>query len=174
MNDYNSISCYIDDRVKDGEVRMLVSDFAILWNQYERALYKGEHHIRDIENKLHSYSEIMDIDKLDKLYNRFCEYLKYRDISFDYKGIKTAYNIRIKDDCYNKRGDLYRKQLECAITDNSSFSRAYLLLIIIAKVRNNMFHGNKGAWELKEQKELFKICNEMLMSVLEITKLKDF
>jgi hypothetical protein len=36
-----------------------------------------------------------------------------------------------------------------------------------------MFHGTKGPWELKENKELFKICNELLMCILEATCFKD-
>lgn len=173
MNGYDHITDYIDGRVQDDEVRMLVSDFAILWNQYERALYMGEHHIGAIKRILRSYAIIKDIPNLDELYNRFLDYLKYRNIQFDYDGIRFAYGIRIKDNSLDNSGDIYRNQLEQAISRKDLESKAYLLLLITAKVRNNMFHGNKGTWELKEQKELFRICNEMLMAVLEITNLKD-
>jgi hypothetical protein len=60
-----------------------------------------------------------------------------------------------------------------AINNKGSFAKTYLLMIIAAKIRNNMFHGTKGPWELKENKELFKICNELLMCILEATCFKD-
>ncbi len=169
---YDHINEYISSRVNDEEVRGLISDFAILWNQYERTIYEGEHHIRDIRKKIHQYPKIKDIENLDELYNRFLKYLEYRHISFSCDGLGEAYRIRIKDD-NNLKGEIFRADLERILNGNDSYSKTYLLLLIAARVRNNMFHGMKGQWDLKEQKELFRICNEMLMAVLEITNLKD-
>ena len=172
MDTYDHINEYINNRVKDREARELVSDFAILWNQYERTVFKGEHHIRDIRNKINQYY-INEIPQINVLYDRFEKYLKSRNIKFEYEDIKRAYNIRIKDDHPEYRGDLNKDQLEKAINNKSSFAKTYLLMIIAAKIRNNMFHGTKGPWELKENKELFKICNELLMCILEETDSKD-
>ena len=173
MDTYDHINEYINNRVNDGEARELVSDFAILWNQYERTVFKGEHHIGGIIYKLNQYSCITKMPQINVLYDRFEKYLKYRDIEFEYEDIKRAYNIRIKDDHPEHRGDLYKYQLEKAINNKSSLAKTYLLMIIAAKIRNNMFHGTKGPWELKENKELFKICNELLMCILEATRFKD-
>ena len=82
------------------------------------------------------------------LYDRFEKYLKSRNIKFEYEDIKRAYSIRIKNDNPERKGDLYRNQLEEAINNKSSIDKTYLLMIIAAKIRNNMFHGTKGPWEL--------------------------
>lgn len=172
MDTYDHINEYINKRVKDREARELVSDFAILWNQYERTVFKGEHHIRDIKIKIKQYN-INEIPQINVLYDRFEKYLESRKINFEYEDIKRAYSIRIKNDNPEHRGDLKKDQLEKAINNKSSFDKTYLLMIIAAKIRNNMFHGTKGPWELKENKELFKICNELLMCILEATRFKD-
>jgi hypothetical protein len=173
MNSYDHINEYIDNRVNDSEARELVSDFAILWNQYERTVFEGEHHIGAIRNKIRDYYSITNMPQINELYDRFEKYLEYRHIPFDYEGIREAYSIRIKDDSPDGKGDLYKNQLEEAINYKSSFAKTYLLMIIAAKVRNNMFHGTKGSWELKENKELFRICNELIMGILEVTHFKD-
>ncbi len=174
MDGYDHINDYINSRVNDDEARMLVSDFAILWNQYERTLYEEGHHIGGIWGKIREYNnQILGINELDNLYNRFIDYLDLRNISFDYDGIKKAYKFRIKEENQVDRYDIKKWQLEDAINKKDPLHKAYLLLLIAAKVRNNMFHGSKGPWELSENKELFKIINEMLMAVLEATNLKN-
>jgi hypothetical protein len=173
MDTYDHINEYINKRVKDKEARELVSDFAILWNQYERTVFEGEHHIRGIKDKINQYSDITERPQINVLYDRFEKYLKSRNIKFEYEDIKRAYNIRIKKDNPKRKGDLYKDELEEAINNKSSIAKTYLLMIIAAKIRNNMFHGTKGPWELKENKELFKICNELLMCILEATCFKD-
>ena len=172
MDTYDHINEYINNRVNDREARELVSDFAILWNQYERTVFKGEHHIGGIRIKIKQHYYITQMPQINVLYDRFEKYLKCRDIKFEYEDIKRAYNIRIKNDPKQK-GDLYKDELEDAINNKSSIAKTYLLMIIAAKIRNNMFHGTKGPWELKENKELFKICNELLMCILEATCFKD-
>ena len=171
MDTYDHVDEYINSRVTDKDTRLLISDFAILWNQYEKALYDGEHHIGRIKSMIENHYEITQIENLDDLYNRFLKYLESRNTPFNYNGIINAYNIRIKSELGDK-GDLLAKDLENAIYVKTSFSKIHLLLIIAAKVRNNMFHGTKDTSKLDKQKELFKICNELLMSILEITNLK--
>ena len=91
--------------------------------------------------------------------------LQIRDDCF---GIKEAFNIWVK--FYERdKGDILEDELEYALYDKSPRGKVYLLLFIAAKVRNNMFHGTKDTRTLDEQKELFEIINELLMSVLEIT-----
>ena len=174
VDEYDHINDYINSRVNDDEARMLVSDFAILWNQYERTLYEKGHHIGAIWSKINKYkNQILSIQKLNDLYNRFSDYLKFRNIPFNYDGIEDAYKFNVKKEKPDDRIDIEKWKLEEAINEKDPIHKAYLLLLISAKVRNNMFHGTKGPWELSEQKELFKICNEMLMAVLEATNFKD-
>ncbi len=166
-NNYDHINEYINSRVNDKEARELVSDFAILWNQYERCLYNGEHHIGTIWKKI-KYYKLEKIPNINILFNRLINYLSKRKIDFSYEGIIEAYNIRIKKEKDDK-GDIYENVFKNIIICNNSYKKINLLLIIAAKVRNNMFHGTKGPWELKEQKELFRIINETLMETIKYT-----
>ena len=52
----------------------------------------------------------------------------------------------------------------------NDFNEIFLfLMLIVGRVRNNMFHGIKQIKKLNEQKELFEICNNLLTLVLKIT-----
>ena len=160
-SNYDYINEYINERVnRDKEARELISDFALLWNQYERTIFDGYHHIRDVRNKI----DVMNIRILDvdNLLRRFKKYLKYRNIEYKSEYIKEAYRIK-----YNE--NFSRAYFEHIMKSKEIKDKLEFLLIIIARVRNNMFHGTKGPWELTEQKELFRICNETLMKVLEAT-----
>ncbi len=178
MNEnYDHINEYLDERVnKDDKARKLVSDFALLWNQYERTIFHGEHHIWAIKMHL---TDAVKSEEIENLYNDFIEYLHIRKIPFTFDGMVGAYNIRIKEieeennpNSDNVKYDFDRKTFEKILNRKDKRGKAHLLLIIAAKVRNNMFHGTKGAWELPEQKGLFVICNKLLMEMLEVTNNK--
>ena len=158
-SNYDHINEYLDERINnDKEARELVSDFALLWNQYERTLFNSNHHLKDLRETLDFFNISINVDEL---FYRFKEYLKKRKISYTPYELNEAYRIELK-------GEYYEKFARMIYTDCPE-DRLYILLIIAARVRNNMFHGTKGPWELPKQKELFRICNEVLMKVLEAT-----
>ena len=163
MCDY--INKYLNGQIKGDDpivIRTLIGDFAILWNQYERTIYKKNHRIGMIKKKIKKW-HLDRINSIDSLYLRLKKYIEHRGYHFSKEDIRERFNIdnKISDDDINSM-----------ITGNTNFDKVYCLLVIAARVRNNMFHGDKGAWELQEQKELFMICSELLMGVLEITNMK--
>lgn len=179
---YDHIDYYLKNRINDPnapEVRNLIADFALLWNQYERTLYKKEHHIYEIKKTIKKF-KLDDIEEIDELYDRFTKYVISRDYEFTVDDIHEMFNINFiskqwdeKKQKYIFKGDIHKRDLENAINIKDKYNKIYLLLLISAKVRNNMFHGTKGAWELPKQKDLFRICNETLMCVLKKTHMED-
>lgn len=47
-----------------------------------------------------------------------------------------------------------------------SYSKLHLLLIVMYRVRNNMFHGTKIITKLENERELFIICNDIMLLLL--------
>ena len=43
----------------------------------------------------------------------------------------------------------------------------YALLLIAHRIRNNLFHGNKGIESLHTQTDLFRVVNRLLATFLE-------
>ena len=183
MNDnYDHIREYVDSMASD-DTRELVSDFAILWNMYEKVLFGREHHIKDI--KFHILREI-SFDKnnsviINKWYNELEEYLSKKEpiVLMDYESLVKYFHILIKKPVivngviqkkdgktqYSK-GDIFERNMRRIIDSSDIESKLHLLLIIVARVRNNMFHGIKKVEKLDEQAELFIICNQILNFVL--------
>lgn len=54
--------------------------------------------------------------------------------------------------------------------DSAPDSIASALLIIAYRYRNNLFHGEKWAYQLQEQEQNFTHANEMLMRAIELNR----
>ena len=166
-NDYDQIQNYLSDIVKD-YMRLIISDFAILWNKYEESLFNKNYHSSKIEinviDRLKNEENSMNSDfmiKIKALYSRTIKYFQYRHITVDYDNLRDHYSIR--------DNDISREKLEELIRSNNFMDKLYFLLFIAGRIRNNMFHGIKGINDLPNQKELFIICNETLALVLKAT-----
>ena len=176
-NDYDHIKEYIAASI-DEKTRLLVSDFAVLWNRYESELFDSNYTF----NKLKKTNGVFDTKIKDKInenvkkrvkscYDRFIWYLSEtrRYNVNDAHVIADAFNIRIHGnndvkgyefDNYDDFEKLYRTPF---------IEKKYLfLLLIVGRVRNNMFHGIKNVYFLDERADLFKICNEILTLTLDI------
>ncbi len=179
---YDHIRKYIDGCVNDKEVQTLISDFAILWNQYEDELYDREHHIKDIPKVINN----LDISKyettINELYKRLIEYIKSKN-KYDYYSIIESYNILIKVPLirnhqvqyYNNgdivyTGEISEEELKKIMVSDKLEDKLHFMLLIIARVRNNMFHGRKAIYNLTGQKNLFRVCNETLKLVIDMEK----
>ena len=179
-NDYDQIKKYIEADV-DSDVRLLISDFAILWNNYEKYLFSDSR-----GNPFYRFSRMMygegnrlaviDIvlknmtleyeTKISSIYDRFLIYFKRKDGDFNFNSFKESFSIR--------KGDISDEELK-NIIDNSNLRNKYLLLMLmVGRVRNNMFHGIKMVSDLNNQKELFEICNRLLTLSLAITNMLVF
>ena len=183
-SEYDHIKDYVKKSVGDEETQLLISDFAILWNEYEDELYDKGHHIKLIPKmisdlRINGYYS----SKINKLHEKLVNYIKRRG-EYDYYKLVDGYNILIKEPVLNADGsikhyedgnivyqgeifeDKFRKLLEGISVED----KLHFMLLIVARVRNNMFHGLKGIYDLKNQKGLFKTCNEILKLVIDIKR----
>ena len=166
-SEYNQIEKYIR-KVLENETRLLVSDFAILWNKYENSIFNNNYNPRRINEKvLEKIKKDNNFEiKVNSLYESFCEYLQYKKIKFNTYDIIRKFSIR--------ENDISVEELNFIINLDEYKDKLKLLLIIIGRVRNNMFHGIKLIIDLNTQKELFRISNQILFLVLMNRNLSDF
>ena len=83
----------------------------------------------------------------------------YRDGDFTYHFERL--NFKKRD-----RRDLVQKVLRNETTDRSEIVKA--LLIIVYRFRNNLFHGEKWAYQLQGQLKNFNHANDALMRAIEL------
>ncbi|MEE3343562.1 MAG: hypothetical protein VZS44_05685 [Bacilli bacterium] len=174
---YDQIKKYIEADVED-DVRLLISDFAILWNNYEKYLfpddkgnpyYKFSKILNNEKGKLSVINKVLNNinDDYEKdiigLYDRFIIYFKKTDGELTTRQFIERYSVRKSDISYN--------ELSKIIEFPNLKNKYLLLMLMVGRVRNNMFHGIKNINDLNNQKELFEICNNLLTLSLDITNM---
>lgn len=180
--DYDDVAKYVEKKVNDSDVRRLIADFAILWNMYENEFYESDHNMYNIRNIVNNL-KLCDEDKsrIDYLYFELLGYLNHRgyvnsNYEIDYERIKNSFyfRIKVKDELGNviNSGEIYESQLKRILNSVNPIDRLHFMLVIIARVRNNMFHGLKDISELKDNKQLFMTCNKVLKLVLDVNNVR--
>ena len=177
-NGYVRVREYVDNLINDEETKLLIFDFSILWNVYENDLYATEHSISKISRVLGNIKLSEDNKwEIDNLYYQLIRFLNFKDCllsnnEINYEEFKHYFNFRIKkkdiDGNVVGAGEISEIQLRKVINSKNSVGKLYLLLIVVSRVRNNMFHGLKDVSELKYNKELFLLCNKVLFLILDI------
>lgn len=192
-NEYDYIKEYVKESVGDEETQALISDFAILWNQYEDELYynnkifegkherqKG-HHIRYILPMINHLRIDDYIDEIKDLYYGFKNYITSRNEN-SFETLVKGFHIIIREPDIDENGnvitysngdikyvgEIKKEDLIRIMNSNYYVDQLHFILLITARVRNNMFHGKKGIYDLRNQKDLFKLCNKTLKLVLDI------
>ncbi len=175
--DYDHLKEYLDRTMKD-ETRKLISDFAILWNKYENHLFNNFYRYEKIDTliKRLDYSEKF-INSIENIFLKLEEYMKKKYISFEYMDFKEYFEIIIIKYDFNrqdwKKGDIKEDYLKELLLHDDFEKKLKLLLLVVGRVRNNMFHGLKSANQLDDQQLLFIICNELLSTILYNTCMMD-
>ena len=172
--DYDHIREYLDklmsnDYYKDEErleLRMLISDFAILWNRYENHFVPQEDNKKlileaEVMNKMKEIKSFQLEKDINYLYSQLLNYFSNRKIAYNVGAIKKHFHIDSKFDRYASR--TLEKVIKCDTFDK----RLEFMLIILKRVRNNMFHGTKHIIELHKNKDLFIWCNKFLWLILD-------
>lgn len=173
----------------DKEIRLLIGDFSIIWNLYEKYIinkfkdkikYDKERIESDIfqeniheymitEYKNNNFIYISNNKKIiDDNFNMLKKYINEKCIEYNREftsnTIINYFNIvfrNAKNEVYN----LFNNNIE--IDNWDSYSKLHLLLIVMYRVRNNMFHGIKIITKLENERELFIICNNIMTLLLE-------
>ena len=179
-NDYDHIDDYINENMcVHFDTRMKISDFAILWNEYENCFHHNDQKIMELKNfcldelgKNESKIDSEYRERIKELYIMLVSYIRKHYGIFECNALKRHFDINRpkKDKKGNVIGiykDIDEGDLKRIMHAKSSADRLHFLLFIITRVRNNMFHGIKNPYDLDSQKDLFIICNNTLCMMLE-------
>lgn len=136
-----------------------IADFSLLWSLFESSILNTRGNAANICKAVEAWHAAGSLDA-----PAFDDELAYFRNRYFLDGNFTGHF----DHLHLRNSD--REQLVRAVidgSDNDPRSRAMAVLIIVFRYRNNLFHGVKWQYELKEQLDNFTAANAILMKVLE-------
>jgi hypothetical protein len=139
--------------------RRAIFDFAFLWSLFEAEIMEANASVDQITEKVDAW---VAADMLGaNLYDTELLYFRNRyfaDGEFTYH--YPFLHLRKSD-----HPELVEAVLQSA--NNDPRDRILVLLMIVWRLRNNLFHGAKWAYQIKGQRDNFTHANAVLMRVLE-------
>lgn len=142
----------------DGD-RRAIFDFAFLWSLFEAEIMEANARVDRITEKVKSWAAADmlggDLYEAELAYFRD-RYFANGEITYHYPFL----DLRKAD-----HPDLVEAVIRGA--NNNPRDRMLALLMIVWRLRNNLFHGAKWAYQIKGQRENFTQANAVLMRVLE-------
>lgn len=139
--------------------RSAIFDFAFLWSLFEAQVMNNFARADRIREKVDEWTAAGTLGA--DLYDGELAYFRNRYFAdgaltyhFPYLGLRPA-----------DHPDLVRAVIEGVNTDPRD--RILALLMIVWRLRNNLFHGAKWAYELRGQLDNFTHANSVLMRLLE-------
>lgn len=181
----------ISNNVKEN-IRLLIGDFSILWNLYEKyiivvnrdeikgknaKLYnKNSDDVKVYQEEIHEFL----IDKLKKenylssfngsiVHNNFNDLKDYLEENNKVNKLFNANNINEYFHISNRHRNEYKEVIDLFKRNEyawDDYDKLHLLLVVIYRVRNNMFHGTKIITKLNSEERLFIICNNIITMLL--------
>jgi len=140
--------------------RNAIFDFAFLWSLFEAQVMNNFARADRIREKVDEWTAAGTLGA--ELYDGELTYFRKRYFAdgaltdhFPYLGLRPA-----------DYPDLVRAVIE--ETNNDPHDRVLALLMIVWRLRNNLFHGAKWAYELRGQFDNFAHANNVLMRLLEL------
>lgn len=181
----------ISNNVKEN-IRLLIGDFSILWNLYEKyIIVVNRDEIKDKNAKLYNknsddvkvYQEEIHeflIGKLKKenylssfnrsiVHNNFNDLKDYLEENNKVNKLFNANNINEYFHISNRHRNEYKEVIDLFKRNEyawDDYDKLHLLLVVIYRVRNNMFHGTKIITKLNCEERLFIICNNIITMLL--------
>lgn len=130
-----------------------ILDFALLWNLFELKFFNKYFKITKIDWFIRKYTWNISPDILDETYNYFQErYFENWNFSNNFNNLCN--DEESQDFIFN------------SFTNNEN--KIKTIILIIARLRNNLFHWEKDVWNIEAQEENFWIANKFLMDLLNI------
>lgn len=139
--------------------RRAIFDFAFLWSLFEAQVMANFARSDRIREKVDEWAAADTLDADDYA----AELAYFRDRYFA-DGALT-YHFPHLDLRPSDHPDLVQAVIE-GVNDDPR-DRMLTLLMIVWRLRNNLFHGAKWAYQLRDQRENFTQANLVLMRVLE-------
>jgi len=134
--------------------------FSIMWNLFEDKVYNNNFRynreytdqiIQTLVNKSDNNIKVDDINS---------KLLKYNDkFQNDPYCVYQAYSIRSNEISFKDFAKIYKSK--------DKNDKIKILILLVSRIRNNMFHGIKEISSLNNQENLFHLANEFLALILE-------
>lgn len=144
--------------VVDQNSQNAILHFSLLWSLFESKFCNEHANATSIYIKCKELEEIFNNNQ----FNIFLIYFKDRYITNNSTNEKfNKLNFRGSD-----KQELVERVLKSETTNNVDIISA--LLIIVYRLRNNLFHGLKWQYDIQEQYSNFDMSNQLLIKALEI------
>ncbi len=142
------------------EERKAIADFSLLWSFFEGTVLNTEGNANKIIHFVHSLSTLGTFTL-----KPFRDVIRYYSGRY-YDGAHFTpefceLHLRASD-----HRSLVEKVVQGRSTDDAEILSA--ILIIILRLRNNLFHGVKWSYSIQGQLENFRHANSVLMAVIDL------
>lgn len=142
-----------------GADRQAIFEFSFLWSLFEAQIMDNYARADLIRQRVGSWATegTLEADRYD------AELFYFRNRYFNNGALTYHFphlNLRAADSLETVKAVIEG-------TSNAPHDRILCLLMIVWRLRNNLFHGEKWAYQLRDQLENFIHANSVLMRVLE-------
>ncbi|WP_084376616.1 hypothetical protein [Pseudomonas mucidolens] len=139
--------------------RRVIFDFAFLWSLFEAQIMENHARTDRIRDRIDAWT--LDRTLGAELYEGELAYFRNRYYAdgelthhFPHLKLRPSDHLSLVQEVVEGVNDPPR-------------DRMLALLMIVWRLRNNLFHGEKWAYELRDQRENFSHANSILMRILE-------
>ena len=158
FNEIKWLEKYVGKSIEKANLQN-IHNFVFFWSLFESKVCKNSANVNSICDKVDELASKGRLSIVD--YNEFYKYFKERYVSSG----KVNYKFNSLSFRSNDKKELVKKVLESDECDTGIVIKA--LLIIVYRLRNNLFHGTKRIETLDTQIDNFKITNKLLATVIE-------
>ncbi|GAB4591877.1 hypothetical protein ETAR_14800 [Edwardsiella tarda] len=139
--------------------RQAIFDFVFLWSLFEARILETNANTHLIETRVTQWYNDGTLNA-----DHFVAELEY------YR--ERYINSEAPNDHYTGLNIISGRFNEILLTvltgqENSHYSRMLCLIIIVWRLRNNLLHGEKWTYEIRDQLENFTVANSILMKLLD-------
>ncbi len=145
------------------EAREAIMHFSFLWSLFEFEALNKNGNVPAIDRVVRQWRDAGLFTDDDP----FAQQLAYFRDRFYLDGVFTSHFLKLHFRKRDKR-DLVEKVLRNETTDRAEIVEA--LLMIVYRFRNNLFHGEKWAYQLQGQIQNFDHANDVLMRAIDLQR----
>lgn len=142
--------------------RSLLMDFALLWSLFEGEVLNSAASVNTIDQAVQRWNQAGLLSP--QTFAAAAGYFRERYYAHG------AFTYRFDHLHLERSGNPQVVRNVLSGLDSAPESIASALLIIAYRYRNNLFHGEKWAYQLQEQEQNFSHANDMLMRAIELNR----
>jgi hypothetical protein len=145
-----------------GSERDLIMHFSLLWSLFESEVLNTNASVSAIEHAVHEWNQAGLLTS--QTFAVEAAYFKDRYY------VEGAYTDRFAHLYLERSGNPQVVRHVLSGENSSPEGLAAAVLIIVFRYRNNLFHGEKWAYELQGQEQNFTHANKALMRAIELNR----